>query len=123
MISNITNKDIPMNTETKQKPAWIKWGIYLSLLIGLLALYKFLPLDEWITNFRVWVKDLGPLGWAISIGAYAIAAFLLIPGAILTITMGIAFGLWGFPIVVTGATIGAGMSFLAGRYLFITRTG
>ncbi|MEH6457988.1 MAG: VTT domain-containing protein, partial [Cocleimonas sp.] len=34
-----------------------------------------------------------------------------------TITMGIAFGLWGFPIVVVGATIGAGMSFLAGRYL------
>ncbi len=117
MISNTTNKDIPMDTATKQKPAWIKWGVYLSLLIGLLALYRYLPLDEWITNFRVWVEELGPLGWAISIGAYALAAFLLIPGALLTITIGIAFGLWGFPIVVIGATIGAGMSFLAGRYL------
>jgi len=117
MISNTTNEGIPMSTETKQKPAWIKWAVYASLLIGLLALYRFLPLDEWITSFRVWVKDLGTLGWIISIGAYALAAFLLIPGALLTITMGIAFGLWGFPIVVIGATIGAGMSFLAGRYL------
>ena len=117
MISNTKNENIPMNTETKQKPAWIKWAIYASVLVGLLALYRFLPLDEWITSFRVWVQELGAVGWIISIFAYAIAAFLLIPGALLTITMGIAFGLWGFPIVVVGATIGAGMSFLAGRYL------
>ena len=61
---------------------------------------------------------MGPIGWIISIVAYAIAAFILIPGALLTITIGIAYGLWGFPIVVIGATIGAGMSFLASRYLF-----
>lgn len=104
-------------TTTNQKPSWVKWGVYLSVLIGLLALYKFLPLDEWITSFRIWVKELGTLGWIISIFGYALAAFLLIPGALLTITMGIAYGLWGFPIVVIGATIGAGLSFLAGRYL------
>lgn len=90
----------------------------MSLFVGLLALYRFLPLDEWITSFRIWVKELGALGWVISIAAYAVAAFLLIPGALLTITMGIAYGLWGFPIVVIGATIGAGMSFLASRYMF-----
>lgn len=80
-------------------------------------MYKVLPLDEWITSFQLWVQELGAVGWIISIFAYAIAAFLLIPGALLTITMGIAFGLWGFPIVVVGATIGAAASFLAGRYL------
>ena len=114
---NNQNAGVTINTTKTEKPSWLKWVIYLSLLVGLLALYRYLPLDEWITDFRVWVKDLGPLGWAISIGAYALAAFLLIPGAILTITMGIAFGLWGFFIVVIGATIGAGMSFLAGRYI------
>lgn len=83
----------------------------------MLLLYRFLPLDEWITNFRVWVKDLGSLGWIISIFGYAIASFILIPGGLLTITAGIAFGLWGFFIVVIGASIGAAMSFLAARYL------
>jgi len=106
-----------MDTQTKQKTSWAKWGIYLAALVALLTLYKFLPLDEWITSFRIWVQELGTLGWIISILGYALAAFLLIPGAILTITMGIAYGLWGFPIVVIGATIGAGLSFLAGRYL------
>ncbi len=90
----------------------------MLLFIGLLVLYRVLPLDLWITNFRIWVKELGALGWLISIAAYAMASFILIPGALLTITLGIAYGLWAFPIVVIGATIGAGMSFLASRYLF-----
>jgi len=108
-----------MNDTTEKQPSpWIKRGIYLSLFIGLLVLYKFLPLKEWIEAFRVWVQELGALGWIISIVGYAVASFILIPGAILTITAGLAYGLWGFFIVVTGATLGAGMSFLAARYLF-----
>lgn len=110
--------ELHITDDNKQTTNYAKWGIYLSLLIGLLVLYRFLPLDEWITSFRIWVKDLGALGWIISIFAYAFAAFALLPGALLTITIGVAYGLWGFPIVVLGATLGAGMSFLASRYLF-----
>lgn len=83
-----------------------------------MVLYSYLPLDEWITNFRIWVKELGPSGWIISIFGYAIGSFILIPGSLLTIALAVAFGLWAFFIVVIGATIGAGMSFLAARYLF-----
>jgi len=101
-MSEITMSD----TNKKESSPWIKRGIYLSLFVGLLILYRFLPLNEWITSFRIWVQG------------YAIASFILIPGALLTITAGIAFGLWGFFIVVAGATLGAGMSFLAARYLF-----
>lgn len=107
-----------INSENKQSSPWIKRAIYLSLFVGLLVLYRYLPLDEWINSFQIWVKDLGALGWIISIFGYAIASFFLIPGALLTITAGLAFGLWGFFIVVIGATIGASMSFLAARYLF-----
>jgi len=107
-----------LDTKTEnQKPAWIKWVVYLAILAGVIVLYKSLPIDTWVTNFRVWVQDQGPLGWFICIATYAIAAFLLIPGSILTLTMGLAYGLWGFIIVVVGASIGAGMSFLASRYL------
>lgn len=104
-------------TTADQKPAWIKWVIYLAILVGVVVLYKQLPIDTWVTNFRVWVEDQGPLGWIICIVTYALAAFFLIPGSILTLTMGLAYGLWGFVIVVIGATIGAGLSFLASRYL------
>lgn len=90
-------------------------------VIALFALWSFFPLSDWIEGFRLWVRDLGPLGWIIFILAYAVAVFALVPGALLTLAAGVAFGLWGAPLVVIGATLGSAASFLAGRYLFRER--
>lgn len=91
------------------------------ILLGLIAAWSFLPLDQWIEAFRQWAESLGPAGWIVFALIYAVAVFFLIPGSLLTLAAGVAFGLWGFPIVVTGATLGASMAFLAGRYLFRER--
>ncbi len=91
------------------------------VLVALIAAWSFLPLDEWIAAFREWVESLGPTGWILFTLIYAAAVFFLIPGSLLTLAAGVAFGLWGFPIVVSGATLGACMAFLAGRYLFRER--
>lgn len=91
------------------------------VLAALIAAWPFLPLDEWIAALRQWVESLGPAGWIVFALIYAVAVFFLIPGSVLTLAAGLAFGLWGFPVVVSGATLGASMAFLAGRYLFRER--
>ncbi len=92
-------------------------GIAAVLVIGaLVAAWWFLPLAEWIETFRDWVARQGIWGHIIFAAVYAAATVALAPGALLTLAAGVAFGLAGFPTVVIGATIGAGLAFLVGRY-------
>ncbi|WP_417514687.1 TVP38/TMEM64 family protein [Minwuia sp.] len=98
-------------------PGWLKIVAGLAVLVAIIAAYSVLPIADWIEAFRTWIEGLGPVGWVVFALVYAFAVLALVPGALLTLAAGVAFGLWGFPIVVIGATIGAGMSFLAGRYL------
>jgi len=96
--------------------------IHLALAVlaaaALVAAWAYLPLGQWVEAFRVWARGLGPAGWIVFILVYAVAVFALVPGSLLTLAAGVAYGLWGTPLVVIGATLGASASFLAGRYLF-----
>ncbi len=48
---------------------------------------------------------------------YALAVVLFIPGSLLTLGAGALFGLgWGFLTVIIGATLGATVAFLVGKY-------
>jgi uncharacterized membrane protein YdjX (TVP38/TMEM64 family) len=76
-----------------------------------------LPLGDWIATFRDWVAQQGIWGHVIFAAVYAGATVALAPGAVLTLAAGVAFGLQGFPTVVIGATVGAALAFLVGRYL------
>lgn len=98
-------------------PGWARWTLGLAALAGLVAAYALLPVDEWIEMFRAWIEGLGPVGWFVFMAVYAIAVFALVPGSFLTLAAGVAFGLWGFPLVAGGAIMGAALAFLAGRYL------
>ncbi len=97
---------------------WSKLILGLTALAALVFAYRMLPLQEWISAFQVWVQGFGLLGWLIFIVVYAVTAFMLVPGSFLTLAAGVIWGLGGFPIVITGATLGSAMSFLAARYLF-----
>ena len=96
----------------------IKICLAVGCVIGLIALYSFLPIAEWIAVFQTWVKELGPLGWIVFVIVYAVSTFLLIPGSFLTLAAGVIWGLYGFPIVVLGACTASCASFLAARYMF-----
>jgi len=64
-----------------------------------------------------WVALAGPLGPVVFILLYGLAAVLLIPASVLTISAGFLFGpLMGTIIVSIASTFGAGLSFLIGRY-------
>ena len=76
----------------------------------------------WVKSFTDWVRALGFGGAFIFIGVYALAAVLFLPGAIFTIAAGLVYGIvGGTAVALVGATLGAGLAFLAGRYLFRER--
>lgn len=97
------------------------WIIYLVVIVAVFAMWYFLPVKEWITALREWTANQGVFGAAVFACVYAVASLVFFPGSVLTLAAGVAYGLAGFPVVVCGATLGAALSFLAGRYLFQDR--
>lgn len=118
VVSNIEAHSQPAK---KSGPNWVKIVIGLAALVALVVAYRLLPLQEWVQSFQNWVQGFGALGWVIFIIVYAVTAFVLIPGSILTLAAGAVWGFGGFPLVVIGATFGSILSFLAARYLFQKR--
>ena len=83
---------------------------------------SFLPLSSWVKGFTDWVRQLGTVGALIFIAVYALAAVLFLPGAVFTIAAGLVYGIMGgTAVALVGATLGASLAFLAGRYLFRRR--
>ena len=96
-------------------------GRLIALLVSVIALFlamRFLPVQQWLKSFNDLVGQMGVVGVFIFIGVYVLATVLLAPGSILTIGAGFAFGLWkGFLAVSVGATLGASLAFLIGRFI------
>ncbi|AZB73113.2 TVP38/TMEM64 family protein [Synechococcus elongatus] len=64
------------------------------------------------------IHDLGSLGAIAFIGLYIVATVAFFPGILLTLGAGVLFGVvWGSLYVFIGATLGAIVAFLVGRYL------
>lgn len=96
---------------------WAKIGIALALVAAVLWL-RTLPLADWLAVFNARVQGLGVAGLAIYSLVYAVATVLLLPGSLLTLAAGAAFGLLpGFASVLVGASVGAALSFLVSRHL------
>ena len=72
-------------------------------------------------DIQLLAESLEQAGWwapVVFILIYAIATVLFLPGSVLTLSGGIIFGpILGTLCNITGATIGAGLSFLVARYL------
>ena len=116
-----TATDTVETSKGKKSIPWTKIAIGGVLVVALIFAYRLLPLQEWIAAFQNWVQGFGMLGWFIFVVVYAVTAFLLVPGSLLTLAAGAIWGFGGFPLVVTGATLGSAMSFLAARHLFLDR--
>lgn len=71
-----------------------------------------------LASALAWTAAAGPLGQATFVGLYVLACVAFLPGSVLTLGAGAAFGLWkGFLLVSVGSTLGACAAFLTGRYL------
>lgn len=91
--------------------------VLLILLFALIAwVWTRIPLNEWIEHFRLWILDLGLVGVLVFIVAYSAFTVILAPVSLLSLSAGLAFGVWGFPLVIVSATLAATLAFLLGRY-------
>jgi len=92
--------------------------VFLLLALALvIAFWSVLPIAEWVETFRAWMVGLGYVGVLVFIVAYCIFAIILAPVVLLSITAGLAYGAWGFPLVLFSATLAATTAFIVGRYL------
>lgn len=64
----------------------------LAALVGVAACFFLLPVRQLGLDFLKWVQRLGPWGPVILALAYTPACLLLVPGSVLTLGSGFAFG-------------------------------
>jgi pyruvate/2-oxoglutarate dehydrogenase complex dihydrolipoamide dehydrogenase (E3) component/uncharacterized membrane protein YdjX (TVP38/TMEM64 family) len=88
------------------------------VVVALVAAVRLLPVNDWLLGFVTWIRDAGPTGMAVYVLAYVVACVLFLPGLILTLGGGFAYGVAvGVPLVWVAANLGAAVAFLLGRTL------
>ncbi|HEY9606641.1 MAG TPA: TVP38/TMEM64 family protein [Allocoleopsis sp.] len=74
--------------------------------------------QDWLRSALEWINSLGAIGAIAYIALYIIATVAFLPGSIVTLGAGVVFGLvLGSLYVFIGASLGATVAFLIGRYL------
>jgi len=101
------------------KPSLIFRIVILAVLVvSIGASLLLLPTQEYLSRFLAWAQGIGPWGAVLLGAAYIPAALLFVPGSLLTLGAGFAFGVvLGTVTVSIGSTLGASAAFLAGRTL------
>lgn len=90
----------------------IVFGIFLANKFGLIGFLTDL------NGMRVYLENLGWLGYLIFILLSVIVAIFLLPGQFLAIVGGLVYGgVVGGLLTVIGASLGASVSFIIGKYL------
>ena len=97
---------------------WLKPIVLLAVLVALVVLVRLLPVAAWLDSFNAWVAQKGVWAPLIFGVVYVIATILFLPGSVLTVAAGVAFGLVEGTIIVSiASTLGAALSFLISRHL------
>lgn len=95
--------------------------LFGTLIGGGLLLFHLTGLTDQLQNVSVmqtWFRQQGLVGYLVFILLCIITAVFMLPGGLLAVIAGVAFGGWlGGSLTVIGSTIGASLSFLLGRTL------
>ncbi len=101
-----------------KKSSLARVAVLVALVATVAVVLAFVPVKDYLTDFLAWVQDIGPWGPVFLAIVYVPAAVLFLPGSILTLGAGFAFGVIPGTIAVSiGSTVGAALAFLAGRTL------
>lgn len=94
--------------------------MWITIITGIIFIYKLGLVNRLkdIKQMQLWFNSLGASGYLMFIVIYTLSSVFMLPGSILTIVAGIAFGpITGAVLALIGATCGATMSFLISKYL------
>lgn len=96
--------------------------LILLAAAALIASTALLPVGSWLLALVAWVRGAGVLGVIVFAIAYVLATVLLLPGSVLTLGAGFAWGPLGALAIVSPASVlGATLAFLLGRTLMRDR--
>ncbi len=88
-------------------------------LLGIAAIVTaviLLPVNAWLLALIERIRDMGLVGAAVFVVAYVAATVLVLPGSILTLGAGFAYGpVYGTLLVMLSSNLGATAAFLLGR--------
>src|SRR5262245_33701761 len=102
----------------RARGGWLRLVLPGLAVLVLIGLVRALPVNEWLLAFVGWIRGAGVAGMAVFVAAYVVACVLLLPGLILTLGAGFAYGVAvGIPLVWVAANLGAAVAFLLGRTL------
>lgn len=91
--------------------------LLILALAAIAATFLFFRESFTRANLEAFLGGIGPWGPAVFILIYLVAPALLLPGSPLTIASGVLFGpAWGTVYSIVGATGGATIAFIVGRY-------
>jgi uncharacterized membrane protein YdjX (TVP38/TMEM64 family) len=96
---------------------WWRPVVLLALVIAVLVLARVWGLGDQLGALRDWIKGLGALGPLVFILIYVAAVVAALPASPISVAAAALFGsLWGVIFINIGATLGAALAFLVGRY-------
>jgi uncharacterized membrane protein YdjX (TVP38/TMEM64 family) len=97
---------------------WLKLGLVALGVAVLIVLTQQFDIQGVLQLALDWVQSLGAWGAIAFILIYMVATVLFVPGSVLTLGAGVLFGVaMGSVYVFIGASLGATLAFLIGRYL------
>jgi pyruvate/2-oxoglutarate dehydrogenase complex dihydrolipoamide dehydrogenase (E3) component/uncharacterized membrane protein YdjX (TVP38/TMEM64 family) len=127
-VETSKNKNLPQGSSNpagpheaigamEKKSGWWRPVVLLTAIIAILVLARVFGIGEQLGALRDWLHTLGPWGPLVFVGIYVVAVVAALPGSAITIVAGALFGsVLGVILVSIGATLGASLAFLIGRY-------
>lgn len=95
---------------------WLRPSLLVLAIAALGVLAFVLPVTTWLVAVVEWIQAQGPAGPIAYALTYVAATVLLMPGSVLTLGAGFAYGpLWGLLLVSPVSVAAATASFLLGR--------
>lgn len=96
--------------------SWTRALLAAAVIAALAVAIWILPVAEWTTGLAERARGTGAVGVVVFFAAYVICTVALLPGSILTLAAGFAYGpVWGLAIASPASVAGATCAFLLGR--------